>query len=289
MKVDTSSVAAAVDGRPTVGRRRLAVAGLVVFVAVGAVAVLGPFLAPHAPSAPVGPPYRPPSGAALLGTDLLGRDVLSRLLSGGRSLVMLSSLSVAVAYLVGGAIGLAAGLSRSSLDDVLMRPLDVVVALPPFLVLAVLATGAGRGLVVVVAASALANLPGVARVVRTATLEVSVTGYVEAAVARGESSLVIALREVLPNITGPLVADIGIRFTGAAGLIASANFLGLGLAPPAADWALMIAENRAGIALQPWAVIAPAAMIGLLTIAVNLAGDALTRRLSRPPATRRTA
>jgi ABC-type dipeptide/oligopeptide/nickel transport system permease subunit len=258
-----------------------------VATAVIAVAVLGPLLAPHPPSAPVGPPYAPPGASALLGTDFLGRDVLSRLLSGGRSVVLLASLSMVVAYLIGGAIGLTAGLSRSALDDVLMRPLDVVVALPPFLVLAVLATGAGRGLLVVLAAVALANLPGVARVVRTATLEVSTKGYVEAAVARGEPPWAIALRDVLPNIAAPLVADFGVRFTAAAGLVASANFLGLGVGPPAADWALMIAENRTGIALQPWAVAAPAAMIGLLTVAVNLSGDELARRLG-PPATSRS-
>lgn len=260
---------------------RLAVAGLVVVVTLFAVAAFGPWLAPHSPTAPVGPPYSPPGGRAILGTDFLGRDVWSRLLSGGRSVVLLSTLSMVAGYLIGGTIGLVSGLARSFLDDALMRPLDVLLALPPFLVLAVLATGSGQGMVVVVVAAAVANIPGIARVVRTATLEVSVKGYVEAAVARGEPGAAIALREVVPNIAGPLAADVGVRFTAAAGLVASANFLGLGLEPPAADWALMIAENRSGAAIQPWAVVAPALVISLLTVAVNLCGDELTRRLGR--------
>lgn len=270
----------------TAASRRLTVAGVVV-VTLFSVAAFGPWLAPHSPTAPVGPPYSPPGGPALLGTDLLGRDVWSRLLSGGRSVVLLSTLSMVTAYLIGGTIGLVAGLTRSFLDDLLMRPLDVLLALPPFLVLAVLATGSGQGMVVVGVAVTVANIPGIARVVRTATLEVSVKGYVEAAVARGEPAAAIAVREVLPNIAGPLAADVGIRFTAAAGLVASANFLGLGLEPPAADWALMIAENRSGAATQPWAVVAPALVISLLTVAVNLGGDELTRRLGRSSPDRR--
>jgi ABC-type dipeptide/oligopeptide/nickel transport system permease subunit len=128
--------------------------------------------------------------------------------------------------------------------------------------------------------------------VRTATLEVSVRGYVEAAIARGERPVAVVLREVLPNITAPVLVDFGLRFTYSILIIASVNFLGLGLQPPNSDWALMISQNRDYISLAPWAVLAPAAMIALLTIGINLTGDAIARSLGRsyvPRATRSVA
>jgi peptide/nickel transport system permease protein len=130
----------------------------------------------------------------------------------------------------------------------------------------------------------LVQMPGISRIVRAATLEVSVRGYVEAAVARGERVPAILGREILPNITAPVVADFGLRFTYAIIIIASMNFLGLGLTPPAADWGLMVAENRQFIALNLWAVLAPAIMLAVLTVAVNLVGDAHVKMLGRSSA-----
>jgi peptide/nickel transport system permease protein len=123
--------------------------------------------------------------------------------------------------------------------------------------------------------------PGISRIVRTATLEVSVRAYVEAALARGENGVTIVLREVFPNILAPIMVDAGLRFTYSILIIASVNYLGLGLQPPSPDWALMISENRTYIGLNPLSVVAPAAMIALLTIGVNLTGDALARGLGR--------
>ena len=123
--------------------------------------------------------------------------------------------------------------------------------------------------------------PGVARIVRTATLEASTRGYVEAAVARGERMVSVLRREILPNITSSVVADLGIRFSWSIILIASVNYLGLGLRPPTADWGLMISENREIISTNPLAVVAPAVILAVLIIAVNLVGDAYVRRLGR--------
>jgi ABC-type dipeptide/oligopeptide/nickel transport system permease subunit len=124
-------------------------------------------------------------------------------------------------------------------------------------------------------------VPQIARIARTATLESTGRGYVEAAVARGDPTWAVLRREILPNIAGPVLADLGIRFTVSVLLVASINFLGLGLHPPTADWALMISENRNGIAIQPWAVAVPAVLLGLLTLAVNLVADAFARSLGR--------
>ena len=262
-------------------RIRSGAIGLAVVVLVVAVAFLGRYIAPHDPSAPVGTPLAGPSSAAHLGTDFLGRDVLSRLLYGGRSVIGLAAAATALGYVVGLAIGLIAGYTRSKLDPLLMRTVDVMLAFPPLLFLLVLITGAGTGVGVLVVGVAAIQAPGISRIVRTATLEVSVRGYVEAAIARGERAGAVVVREVLPNILAPVLVDAGLRFTYSILIIASVNYLGLGLQPPSSDWALMISENREYISLNVWAVLAPAAMIALLTIGVNLTGDAIARSLGR--------
>jgi peptide/nickel transport system permease protein len=263
--------------------------GVTIVVFVVAVAIFGRYFAPYDPNVPVTAPLSPPSSHYWLGTDFLGRDVFSRLLYGGRSVITLAALATGLGYLIGMSVGLIAGFSRSRIDPVLMRSVDVMLAFPPLLFLLVLISGAGTGVEVLVIGVAVIQAPGISRIVRTATLEVSVRGYVEAAIARGERSYAVIVREVLPNIMAPVLVDSGLRFTYSILIIASVNFLGLGLQPPASDWALMISDNRQYIAIQAWAVLAPAAMIALLTIGINLTGDAIARSLGRsyvPKATR---
>ena len=265
--------------------------GVTIVVFVVAVAIFGRYFAPYDPNVPVTAPLSPPSSHYLLGTDFLGRDVFSRLLYGGRSVITLAALATGLGYLIGMSVGLIAGFSRSRIDPVLMRSVDVMLAFPPLLFLLVLISGAGTGVEVLVIGVAVIQAPGISRIVRTATLEVSVRGYVEAAIARGERSYAVIVREVLPNIMAPVLVDSGLRFTYSILIIASVNFLGLGLQPPASDWALMISDNRQYIAIQAWAVLAPAAMIALLTIGINLTGDAIARSLGRSyvPKTARSA
>jgi ABC-type dipeptide/oligopeptide/nickel transport system permease subunit len=254
---------------------------MAILVFVVAVAVFGPLLAPHPPTKPIGVPLTGPSGASPLGTDYLGRDVLSRVLYGGRSVLGLAAAATALAYLLGLAIGLVAGYTRSVVDPVLMRTVDVMLSFPPLLFLLVLIAGAGSSVLVLIVGVAVVQAPQISRIVRTATLEVSIRGYVEAAVARGERAPAVIVREVLPNILGPVLVDAGLRFTYSILIIASVNFLGLGLQPPNSDWALMIGENRSYLAVNSLAVLAPAAMIAILTIGVNLTGDAVARSLGR--------
>lgn len=244
-------------------------------------AIVGPAFAPHSSSQTIGAPYAGPSGHALLGTDFLGRDVLSRVLDGGRTVIGLAAAATCLGYLGGLTVGLVAGFVGSWVDALLMRGVDLLLAFPPILFLLVLATGAGGSAVVLIVGVAIIHIPQIARIVRTATLETAGRGYVEAAVARGDPTSALLAREILPNITGPVLADLGIRVTVSVLLVASVNFLGLGLHPPTADWALMISENRTGIAIQPWAVATPAILLGLLTVAVNLVADAFARSLGR--------
>lgn len=245
------------------------------------IALLGPFLAPYPPTELIDVPYSSPSRAFPLGTDELGRDILSRVLWGGWSVIGLAGLATLLAYVVGGTIGLVAGFARSAVDGILMRLVDLLLAFPPLLFLLLLAAGLGAGPTTLVLGVAIVNVPGIARIVRTATLEITVRGYVEAAVARGERLHFLLAREILPNISGTIAADGGLRLTGSILAVAGLNFLGLGLQPPAADWATMIAENRASITLQPWSLAAPAIMIAALTLSVNTVGDALARSLGK--------
>jgi peptide/nickel transport system permease protein len=253
--------------------------GLAASLLLVALILIGPLFAPYDPAAIAGLPFQRPSSGFLLGTDGLGRDVLSRVLWGGRSIVGLALVATALAYLAGASIGLVAGYTRSLVDPLLMRAMDVLLAVPPLLLLLVLATGAGPSLVVLVLGVATVHTPSIARIVRAATQQVAGRGYVEAALARGERTAAVLRREILPNILGTVLADAGIRLTASILILASINFLGLGRQPPAADWALMISENRGGITLQPWAVAAPALLIAFLTISVNLVADAVARSL----------
>jgi peptide/nickel transport system permease protein len=255
--------------------------GLAMLALVVGIALLGPLFSPYAPEEPVGVPLSGPEDGTPLGTDFLGRDVVSRVLWGGRSVLWLAGLSTLLGYTLGVVIGLAAGYSRSPLDGLLMRSADIVIAVPALLFLLVLATGAGASTTALVLGVALVQAPPVARIVRAATLEQSVRGFVEAAVARGESTPAILGREILPNVAGPIAADLGVRFNYSIILIASVNFLGLGLQPPAADWALLVSENRSALDLNPYVILAPAVMLALLTIGVNLVGDAVARSLGR--------
>jgi peptide/nickel transport system permease protein len=251
--------------------------GLALTVSVLFIAIFGPFLAPHPPAALLGPPFQGPDAAFPLGTDVLGRDVLSRVLCGGRTVVGYATIATAIAYLIGGSLGLIAGYTRSLVDPVVMRIMDVMLAFPPFLFLLVLTTGLGTGPYVLIIGVASIHIPGIVRIVRAATLEVKGRGFVEAAVARGERRSAVLRREIVPNITGTLVADAAPRLTISILLVASLNYLGLGLHPPAADWALMLSENRVGLTIQPWSVAVPGLLIVALTIGTNLLADAVAR------------
>jgi peptide/nickel transport system permease protein len=256
--------------------------GLAIFVGVVGVALVGPLVAPHSITATVGVGGDGPGRGAVLGTDYLGRDVLSRVLHGGLPVLSLSFETIALTYLIGITVGMVAGWSRSLVDPILMRAVDIFMVFPPLLLLLLLIVGAGYGSsFALVVGLVLVLFPGVARLVRTATLEISHTGYVEAAIGRGERMPAILRREILPNIAPAILADLGTRLAAAIILAASVNFLGLGTQPPAADWGLMVAENREIISTNVWSVLVPAALLALLTVSVNLLGDAYVRTVGR--------
>jgi len=162
-----------------------------------------------------------------------------------------------------------------------MRLLDVLLAFPSIILALLLVSIAGPQLWLIVLMVGLSHIPRVARVIRAATLEVTARDFVRAAEALGVSRARILVGEILPNTTGPLLVEFGLRLTYSIGIIAALSFLGFGLQPPTADWGLMINENRLGIDFQPWGVVVPVALIGFLTIGTNLIADGLARALAR--------
>lgn len=258
----------------------VAIVSAVVASAIVVLALIGPWLAPHTISETIGLPFDGPRRSTPLGTDFLGRDLLSRVLAGGRGLVVFAFLATAAVTVVGATVGLVAGFSKGLLGAVLMRVADVLLILPGLLILLVLATGYGGGNEVLLASILLSASPFLARVTRAATLQVVGRGFVEAAIARGERSWWILAREIAPNISGVLLAYSGLLFVGAVYLTAAAAFLGISAPPPAANWGRMIQENMVGVELEPWGVAVPAALLVVLAVSVNLFADSLQRRFA---------
>ncbi|MFF4229277.1 ABC transporter permease [Streptomyces sp. NPDC001820] len=246
-----------------------------------ALAVAGPWLAPHAIDAPVTAPYAEPGGDALLGGDQLGRDVLTRLLAGGRELIA-TSLLVAVLVTAAAALLGALGTLRPTVGRIVERSADVLMLLPAVLgILLIALSWPGGGRFAVIAAAVVMGVPYAVRLVAGAAAPVAASGYVEAAAVGGERLWHLVVHEVLPNLRATLLALFGLRFVAAVYVVATAGFLQVGPQPPAADWALMIRENAGGIVLNPWAVLAPSIAIGLLAMSVNLAASALVPQTGR--------
>jgi peptide/nickel transport system permease protein len=251
--------------------------GLAIVALIAAIALFGPFFAPHPPTAFVAPPYAGPSSVAIFGADNLGRDVLTRFLCGGRSVLALSLASTVLGLAGGILIGLVAAYARGWLDELLMRAMDVLLAFPQIVFVLLLVSSLGPQLWLIVLTVAASHAPRVARVTRGTAQEVIERDFVLSAKAIGEPSWRILGLEVLPNLSSPLLVEFGLRLTYSIGLIAAVSFMGFGLQPPAADWGLMINENRIGIAIQPWPVLLPVAAIGLLTVGMNLITDGIAR------------
>ncbi|MFF9485425.1 ABC transporter permease subunit [Streptomyces sp. NPDC014676] len=225
-----------------------------------------------------------------LGTDFVGRDVWRQVLHGGRPVVLTALAATALAYLVALPVGLVSALTRHRLlEELLMRPLDVLLAVPSLLLILLAATVFSPGAVGLALLVALANVPDAARLVRAAAAEAAARPAVEALRMQGETWWRTAVGYVGRSMLRTLAADAGTRLTGVLYLVATAAFLGVGVAPDAADWAVMVDRNRTGLFVQPWAVVVPAVLIVALTTGTNLLFDAAldkgagrTRKEARP-------
>ncbi len=255
--------------------------GVLFLVVASLVALIGPFVTPYDPSVSIGLPYAPPGDGALLGTDMLGRDVLSRVLAGGSNIIWMAPVAALVSTGLGAAVGLAAAYFGGAVDTVLMRLMDFVLAFPSlvFTLLFVSIIGPQPWLLVVLVAIAL--LPGVARVVRGTAQPVVGREYVQWAKTVGMPSGRILRQEILPNITSPLFVELGIRLMISINLLASLSFIGYGIQPPTPDWGLMVSENRTGLSTQAFSVLAPIVLIVLFTVGGNLISEGAARVMAR--------
>ncbi|MEU7989965.1 ABC transporter permease subunit [Streptosporangium canum] len=237
------------------------------------VALAGPWLAGEPD--PRGVPY---GSGTLLGTDFVGRDVGEQVLLGGRTVVVVALAATVLAYLAGTPLGvLAAMTGRRWLDELLMRPLDLLLAIPSLLLLILLAATAPPGALPLVVIVAVINLPEVARISRAAALEIAARPAMEAMRLQGESPWRRAAGYVGRSMLHTLLADLGVRVVGALYLVATASFLGVGVPPDASDWAVMVDRNRTGMFLQPWAVLVPALLVVTLSVGLNLLFDGVRR------------
>jgi peptide/nickel transport system permease protein len=252
--------------------------GLALTLLVVGMAVLGPLVAPHGPNDIAGLPYSKPGGNAILGTDYLGQDVLSRLLHGGRQLLISVVLATALGMLLGITVGLVAGYTGGWLDEAIMRLTDVVLAFPQIVLALVLLATIGPKPWLVILVVGLSHAPRVARLTRGITTTLATREFVQSADALGERRWRVLFVELLPNMSGPLLAEAGLRLTYSVGLIASIGFLGFVPDPRAADWGLTINQNRLALLVQPWAILAPVVAIAVLTIGTNLVADGIARR-----------
>jgi peptide/nickel transport system permease protein len=258
------------------GRTRL---GFWLTLGIVVVAAAGPYVAPNSPTEFVGRPFSGASSAAWLGTDYLGRDVLSRVLSGGRTVVWMSVVAAVGGLLLGTAIGMLAGYVGRWVDTVLMRAVDVVLAFPQIVLALLFVSMLGPRLWLIVAIVAVSHAPRFARLSRGLTVEIAGREFVQAAEVLGLPRRRILAREVLPNLATPLMIEFGLRLTWSIAIIAGLSFLGFGIQPPSADWGLMVNENRLGLAIQPLAVIAPIALVAIYTIGTNLMTEGLARAI----------
>lgn len=250
--------------------------GLAVLAFWIVVALIAPFLGEHAlgemSDAGV---FQGMSAQHWLGTDYLGRDMLIRIVAGTPYTIGVALVATLLACGAGALLGLLAAVAGGWVDSAISRLLDTLVSIPSKMFALVVIAGFGSSVTLLIAVAAIVYTPGCYRIVRSLAVNINAMDYVTVARARGERRGYIMRREILPNITGPLLADMGLRFVYALRLLASLSFLGLGVQPPMADWGSLVRENLGALPVGGVSVLAPALAIATLTIAVNMVIDNL--------------
>jgi len=253
--------------------------GILLVVLHLVVAIGAPWVAPYAPTSLLDAPLEPPSATYWLGTDDLGRDAFSRLLWGGR-VAMLVAFAAGVIAVVGGAVlGLSAAFMRGAFDDCLLRLVEMKLAVPTILFVAIFVTGFGQSIPILILAIGIIQMMGVIRTTRAAGIVLMEQGYVRAAQLNGESGPKIILRELLPNVADLMAVEFALRASSALLLVSALSFLGLGISPPTPDWGLMVEDAMALLDSEPHLVLAPALAISTLVLGINLAAEGLAEAL----------
>jgi peptide/nickel transport system permease protein len=286
MAITAIDVPRRISRRPSAWKAVLGTAegrvGLCLGLLIVAIVVVGPLIAPYGPNAlGTGPSLAGPSSAHLLGTDELGRDVLSRVLAGGRTVLLAPLAATVLAFLIGGTSGMFAAYRGGLVDSGVSRAFDLFLAVPSLLIVLVVITRVGTSWPAIVIVVAIVFSPRAGRIVRGATQAVVGNDYVAAARLRGESVWWVLGRELLPNAAPAIIANFCLYLTYSIIFVSTLSFLGLGAQPPSTDWGLMVATSREYISVNPWATVVPALGIGSMAVAFTLLGDAMIRHVSR--------
>ena len=248
---------------------------------LGAAAVAAPRIAPHDPVAQdVERRFHPPSLSNPLGTDNFGRDVLSRIIFGSRSALLVGVISVSIATTLGMIVGLAAGLGGQWTDNILMLLMDSLLSFPTILLAITVVSFLGYGLLQVMLAIGIIYSPVFARLVRAETLALRNEGYVEASRSLGTPILKIVFKHIIPNLLGRVIVQGSITFALSVVIEASLSYLGLGTQPPTPSWGLMLKDSRNYLVQAPWMALYPGLAIALTVLCFNIIGDTLSERLN---------
>lgn len=261
-------------------RRPAFVVGALILLAWFFCALFATGITPYDPFDDYDQGHQAPGGTHLMGTDRLGRDVLSRVLLGSRDIMIVAPVSALLCVACGTILGLVMGYFKGPVDEILGRVVDALLALPSILLALLALVLFGSSKLVIIAVVGLIYTPGVARTVRSAVMTERSRDYITAARLRGESWLFIPTREILPNITGTVLVELTVRFGYVIFTVATLSFLGVGLQPPSADWALGISQEYSSMVSGVWwPTLFPSLAIASLVIAVNLVSDSLQRVL----------
>lgn len=244
------------------------------------IAISGPLIAPYGYSDQnLADRLQSASQAHVLGTDQYGRDIFSRILVGSRDVLVVAGSGTLVAVILGLTLGLFSGYFGGWFDEVAMRLVDVLLAIPPLLLAMIILGTLGPSRLNVILVVGFLYIPMVSRVVRSVVLDLKTRQYVEAAKLRGESSTYILFKEILPSVLPPLAVESSMRFSYAIFLVSSLGFLGLGMQPPSPDWGLMVGEARNYFSQAQWVLLYPAGAIALLVVGLGFTSDGLRRML----------
>jgi peptide/nickel transport system permease protein len=257
-----------------------ALLGLVLTGGFVFIAVFAQVIAPYPIDSTVGGVWDGPSATHWLGTDTIGRDILSRLIYGAQITIFVALAASVLSFSLGAFLGFLAAVRGGWVDQVLSRIVDLVMAIPSLIVALVMLSVLPLNLTVLILVIGILDSTRVFRLSRAVAVDISVMDYIEAARLRGERQSWIIFREILPNALSPLVAEFGLRFIFAVLFISTLSFLGLGIQPPLTDWGGMVGENKGGLVYGKSAALVPAAAIALLAISVNLVADWILSRTS---------
>ena len=257
-----------------------ALIGLILTAGFFGMAIFAPLLAPYGLSQVVGDVWEPRSAEHWLGTDNIGRDLLSRMIYGGRTTIVIATAATILSFTLGSFFGFTAAVIGGWVDQVMSRLVDLLMSIPTLIFALVVLSVMPVNTTMLILVMGILDSTRVYRLSRAVAVDINVMDFVEAAKLRGEKRTWIIFREILPNALSPLVAELGLRFIFAVLFLSTLSFLGLGVQPPASDWGGMVKENKDGIVFGIGAALVPAAAIAALAISVNMVADWVLNRTS---------